>query len=103
MRQEGSIMTLELMDGSLISPMNLFDALDTVEEYCGAELRQYLEGYFADEEEPISRDEHLIDVMESVEGILDEMERTVSQKQLNQKDIRYHLDRLRATIRRETN
>ena len=40
-------MTLELLDGSLISPTSLFDALDTVEEYCGTDLRQYMENFLA--------------------------------------------------------
>ena len=39
---------LELKDGSLITPVNVFDVLDVVEEHMGTDIRQYLEAYFAD-------------------------------------------------------
>lgn len=93
--------TLELLDGSYITPMSVFDVLDTVEEYTGTEVRQYLESYFIDGEEPVDRDEHLVEVLESIEGIVTDLERANTQKQLRRKDIQYNLDRLRATIRRE--
>ena len=42
-------MILQLNDGNLIAPLSVFDVLDTVEEYLGTEIRQYLEDYFSDE------------------------------------------------------
>lgn len=99
--REGSAMTLELLDGSYVSPLNIFDALDAVEEYMGTEMRQYLEDYFLDGEEPIDREEHLVEVLESIDGIAMEMEQVLSRKQMKKKDIQYNLDRLRTTIRRE--
>lgn len=93
--------TLGLLDGSYITPMSVFDVLDTVEEYTGTEVRQYLENYLVDGEEPVERDEHLVEVLESIEVIVTELERVNTQKQTRKKDIQYHLDRLRATIRRE--
>lgn len=93
--------TLGLLDGSYITPMSVFDVLDTVEEYTGTEVRQYLENYLVDGEEPVERDEHLVEVLESIEVIVTELERVNTQKQTRKKDIQYHLDRLRATMRRE--
>ncbi len=93
--------TLGLLDGSYITPMSVFDVLDTVEEYTGTEVRQYLENYLVDGEEPVERDEHLVEVLESIEVIVTELERVNTQKQTRKKDIQYQLDRLRTTIRRE--
>lgn len=93
--------TLELLDGSFITPLSVFDVLDTVEEYTGTDVRQYLESYFIDGEEPVDRDDHLVEVLESIEVIVADLERANAQKQSRKKDIQYHLDRLRATIRRE--
>ena len=42
-------MLLQLNDGNMIAPLSVFDVLDTVEEYLGTEVRQYLEDYFSDE------------------------------------------------------
>ena len=94
-------MTLELIDGSYITPLSIFDALDTVEEYMGIEMRQYLESYFMDGEVPVSREDHLAEVLEGIEEIAMEMEQVLSQKQMKKKDIQYNLDRIRATIRHE--
>jgi len=96
----GMAQTLELLDGSYITPMSIFDVLDTVEEYAGTDVRQYLESYFIDGDEPVERDEHLVEVLESIEDIVAELERVNTDKQSRKKDIQYNLDRLRATIRR---
>ena len=42
-------MLLQLNDGNMIAPLSVFDVLDTVEEYLGTDVRQYLEDYFSDE------------------------------------------------------
>ena len=42
-------MLLQLNDGNMIAPLSVFDVLETVEEYLGTEVRQYLEDYFSDE------------------------------------------------------
>ena len=38
-------MTEIILNGEMITPMGLIDALDIVEEELGADLRQYLESY----------------------------------------------------------
>ena len=86
-------MTLELRDGSFIVPQTIFDVLDIIEEELGTDVRQYLEGYFVDGEEPVDKDEHLRAVLETLEGIVTDLEKS--------KDMQYHLDRLRKTIRHE--
>ena len=92
--------TLELPDGSYITPLSVFDALDVVEEYAGTDVRQYVESYFVDGEEAVDMDERLVEVLEGIETIVADLERANTQKQSRRKDIQYHLDRLRATIRR---
>lgn len=94
-------MTLELIDGSLISPTSLFDALDTVEEYCGTDLRQYIENFMAGEDIPVEKDEHLLEVLESIEKIAEEIRRDTEQKRLSRKHIQENLGCLITTIRRE--
>ena len=94
-------MTLELLDGSLISPTSLFDALDTVEEYCGTDLRQYMENFMAGEDVPVEKDEHLQEVLESIEKIAEEIRRDTEQKRLSRKHIQENLYCLFATIRHE--
>ena len=94
-------MTLELLDGSLISPTSLFDALDTVEEYCGTDLRQYMENFLAGEDVPVEKDEHLLEVLESIEKIAEEIRRDTEQKRLSRKHIQENLGCLIATLRRE--
>lgn len=94
-------MTLELLDGSLISPTSLFDALDTVEEYCGTDLRQYMENFLAGEDVPVEKDEHLLEVLESIEKIAEEIRRATEQKRLSRKHIQENLGCLIATLRRE--
>lgn len=94
-------MTLELIDGSLISPTSLFDALDTVEEYCGTDLRQYMENFLAGEDVPVEKDEHLLEVLESIEKIAEEIRRATEQKRLSRKHIQENLGCLIATLRRE--
>ena len=42
-------MLLQLNDGNMIAPLSVFDVLETVEEYLGTEVRQYLEDYFSEE------------------------------------------------------
>lgn len=94
-------MTLELIDGSLISPTSLFDALDTVEEYCGTDLRQYMENFLAGDDVPVEKDEHLLEVLESIEKIAEEIRRDTEQKRLSRKHIQDNLGCLIATLRRE--
>ena len=94
-------MTLELIDGSLISPTSLFDALDTVEEYCGTDLRQYMELFLAGEDIHVEKDEHLLEVLESIEKIAEEIRRDTEQKRLSRKHIQENLGCLIATLRRE--
>ncbi len=94
-------MTLELIDGSLISPTSLFDALDTVEEYCGTDLRQYMENFLAGEDVPVEKDEHLLEVLESIEKVAEEIRRDTEQKRLSRKHIQENLGCLIATLRRE--
>lgn len=39
---------LKLKDGKLITPFDVGDVLETVEEYAGQEVRQYIEEYLED-------------------------------------------------------
>ena len=93
-------LVLELLDGNLITPLNIFDVLDVVEENLGTEVRQYLEDYFEDEDEPeeVSMDEHYKEVLETVGDIAEEILR-----QKKRKDMEYHVGRIINIVKREVN
>ena len=69
-------MTLELLDGSLITPFGVFDVLDMVEEYMGPEVRQYLEDCFREENpwENLPDDEKVESLLDHYDSILSEIE-----------------------------
>ncbi len=71
-------MVLELADGRIIAPLNVFDVLDTVEEYLGVDVRQYLEDYFADEDPwaDLSENEKFIRFREHYEDLLESISTT---------------------------
>lgn len=66
-------MVLELSDGRVITPLNVFDVLETVEEYVGVDVRQYLEDYFSDEDPwaDLSENEKFIRLREHYEDLLE--------------------------------
>ena len=41
---------LEIKGGELLTPFNVFDVMDAVEDYMGTDIRQYLEEYLEGEE-----------------------------------------------------
>ena len=91
---------IELRDGNLITPFHIYDALDAVEEYCGTELRQYLEVYFLDdEEEEIDLDDHYITVLGSIGDVASEAERYLSKRKYQV--ARECLQRIKAMTQRE--
>lgn len=54
---------LEIKGGELLTPINIFQVMDAVEEYMGTDVRQYLEEYLEDqvwEPEEIT-DEEIVD------------------------------------------
>ncbi len=87
-------MTLELLDGRIIAPLNVFDVLDAVEEYMGTDVRQFLEEYFTDgdpweslpDDEKTKRlQEHHEDVMDAVEDLVLRAEYLVKRKPIDRK------------------
>ncbi len=87
-------MTLELLDGRIIAPLNVFDVLDAVEEYMGTDVRQFLEEYFTDgdpweslpDDEKTKRlQEHHEDVMDAVEDLVLQAEYLVKRKPIDRK------------------
>lgn len=105
-------MTLELLDGTIIAPLNVFDVLDTVEEHMGADVRQFLEEYFTDgdpweslpDDEKISRlQEHYEDVLEAIEDMVLEAEYLVQRKPIDRKKALELLSAIRKLIYRKDN
>lgn len=91
-------MTLELKDGSIIVPRDLFDVLDVVEECMGTDIREYLENWYecGPAEEPDAPG-HYGEVLETIEYELGKMP---TQKKKEQEQT---LERVQNLIRRELN
>ena len=95
--------SIELMDGSFITPRNVFDAMDTVEEYLGTDFRQFLESYFIDGSEtgPIDADDHYMEVLKNLDDISSRMEGILIKKPMKKDDLQCTLEQLRITINHE--
>ena len=95
--------SIELMDGSFITPRNVFDAMDTVEEYLGTDFRQFLESYFLDgtETDPADPDDHYKEVLGNLDFISCQMETQLAKKPMRKEELMNSLNRLQATIRHE--
>lgn len=108
--------TLEVKGGDVITVMSLFDVMDVVEEYMGAEVRQYIEEYLSDnitDTEAMEQDmeiternaqeiaqrcrEVLTNVLDKVDEIDMEMQRT----RIDKAAVAMHLSGIRKMIRRE--
>ncbi|MBR2258233.1 MAG: hypothetical protein IJ899_13060 [Blautia sp.] len=101
---------LELKDGSLITPVNVFDVLDVVEEHMGTDIRQYLEAYFADGKivtlsEGDSLEEmkdHYLQILMNVDDIAVEViKKTNGRQRLCREAIRTSMEQIRDVVRRE--
>lgn len=96
---------LEMKSGELITPMNLYDVLEVVEDYLGTDIRQYLEEYIDNAEvaqaEDVDLDEHYRDVLENLEFKVREIEIAVSGKRTDRKGIVATTEVMRKMIDRE--
>jgi len=103
-------MTLELLDGNMITPMDVFDVLDTVEEYLGTEVRQYLEDYLTDEDpwenlpESEKTDtllEHYQSVLDGIEDVLSDADRLMRRNPVKRKQVIGDLEIIKKMIEKE--
>lgn len=91
-------MTLELKNGSIIVPRNIFDVFDVVEEHMGTDVRECLEAWFeCDQADEVSMPEHFAEVLETIDCELGKIPR---QKKKEQEQT---LERVQNLIRRELN
>jgi hypothetical protein len=84
--------------------MGLYDVMDSVEDYMGTDVRQYLEGYIEEVEAPeeeVSLDEHFIDVLDNFECKVREIETAVGGKRTDRKGIQEALETMKKMIERE--
>lgn len=88
---------IKLKDGTLITPFGVSDVLETVENYVGCEVREYLEEYLAEAAQDCSDYEGQIKEYEKDTEKLQEHQREVLeniQEELEALDILLHGDRL---------
>lgn len=97
---------LELRDGGLVTPRNVFDVLEAVEEYAGIEIRQYLEDYMLEDHEEETEDErfdalrdHYQQVLVNVNEECFALERMLARGR--KKDIQTQLEKIRKMVNRE--
>ena len=104
-------MTEIILNGEMITPMGLIDALDIVEEELGADLRQYLENYLMEgcDRENWSESDLLADQKERYLSILDSidvkaaaLEQQLSGNRINRKHMLADIESIRKIIERET-
>ena len=103
-------MILQLLDGRTICPLNVFDVLETVEEYLGVDVRQYLEGYLTDEnpwnalpddEKTAGIIEHYKDVLDSINTEVQDCDRMMHKNPIKRKQIIENLENIIRTIEGE--
>ena len=96
---------IELKDGSLVTPLTVFDAMEAVEEYLGTDMRQYLEDFFEDEAAlpPDGEEirEHYIQILMNIEDVVEGLVKGLEARRLNRRSLQERVDRLREMIRRE--
>jgi len=96
-------MTLELKDGGIIAPRDVFEVLDTVEEYTGTDVRQYLEDYLGcDTPEVQSMEEHTVELLEAIDYIAFSIGCKLDGKKLNKEELQFEVENIRKLIRRAT-
>ena len=94
---------LEIKGGELLTPFNVFDVLEAVEDYMGTDIRQYLEGVESDAEE-ISDDEitdHYKQVLLNIRDETEEALRLIEKPRMDRKAIRETLNLIVKMIGRE--
>ena len=94
---------LEIKGGELLTPFNVFDVLEAVEDYMGTDIRQYLEGVESDAEE-ISDDEitdHYKQVLLNIRDETEEVLRLIEKPRMDRKAIRETLNLIVKMIGRE--
>ena len=89
---------LELRDGEIVIPFNLYDMLDIVDDKMGTDARLYLEEYFNDEIEEMESgvDERYAQVFELILDKLREVNTTGSKQKRKEA-----LDAVRMIVERE--
>ena len=101
---------LELKDGGLVTPVNVFDVLDVVEEYMGTDIRQYLEAYFVDGKivtlsEGDSLEEmkdHYQQILMNIDDLAIELiKKTNGRQRLCRDSIKSCMEQIRDVVRRE--
>lgn len=98
---------LEIKGGELLTPLNVFDVLEAVEDYMGTDIRQYLEEYLENAEDDASEitDDEIADHYKQVlMNIKDETEEALKQTEkarMDRKAIREALTLIVKMIRRE--
>lgn len=94
---------LEIKGGELLTPFNVFDVMDAVEDYMGTDIRQYLEGVESDAEE-ITDDEiadHYKQVLLNIRDETEEVLRLIEKPRMDRKAIRETLNLIVKMIGRE--
>lgn len=107
---------LEVKGGEIIVPFSITDVMDTVEEYMGSEVRQYLEEYLLDNiadtqemerEAQITEDNaqeivgHYRDVLNAIDEIVETLGTRLLGSRIDRKGIAKQLDGIHNMIQRE--
>ena len=98
---------LEIKGGELLTPFNVFDVMDAVEDYMGTAIRQYLEEYLEGVEsdaEEITDDEiadHYKQVLLNIRDETEEVLRLIEKPRMDRKAIRETLNLIVKMIGRE--
>lgn len=93
---------LEIKGGELLTPLNVFDVMEAVEDYMGTDIRQYLEEYLEDAQSDTSEitDDEIADHYKQIlMNIKDETEETLKLTEKPRMDRRAIQDALNLIVK----
>ncbi|MDB2135964.1 hypothetical protein [Enterocloster clostridioformis] len=94
---------LEIKGGELLTPLNVLDVMEAVEDYMGTDIRQYLEEYLLEAESEAGEEiyDHYKQVLMNIKDETEAAVRLMEKPRMDRKAIRVTLDIILKMIERE--
>lgn len=94
---------LEIKGGELLTPLNVLDVMEAVEDYMGMDIRQYLEEYLLEAESEAGEEiyDHYKQVLMNIKDETEAAVRLMEKPRMDRKAIRVTLDIILKMIERE--
>lgn len=94
---------LEIKGGERLTPLNVLDVMEAVEDYMGTDIRQYLEEYLLEAESEAGEEiyDHYKQVLMNIKDETEAAVRLMEKPRMDRKAIRVTLDIILKMIERE--